>query len=53
MDFSNLNEAPSLWEAVSPPRNIGEALEGNTSVGVVIVGGGFAGLSSALHLAKR
>ena len=53
MDFSNLNEAPSLWEAVSPPRNIGEALEGNTSVGVVIVGGGLAGLSSALHLAKR
>lgn len=53
MGSSNLNEAQSLWEAVSPPRDGAASLEGDVSADVVIVGGGLAGLSSALHLAKR
>lgn len=43
----------SLWAhtATAAPRTL--ALDGNDEVGTVVVGGGFAGLSTALHLAER
>jgi gamma-glutamylputrescine oxidase len=42
--------AASIGAASTPPR---EPLRGSTSVDVVVVGGGLAGCSTALHLAKR
>lgn len=41
-----------LWEASSPPAPPTAALEGNASADVAIVGGGYTGLSCALHLAE-
>lgn len=41
---------PSLWAAVTPPRAPSRPLNGEAAADVVIVGGGFTGLSTALHL---
>lgn len=43
----------SIWAAVTPSRETAPALEGETQADVVVIGGGFSGLSTALHLAKR
>ncbi len=45
--------SPSLWAATAPPAPQTPPLEDSTSADVCIVGGGFAGLSTALHLAER
>jgi len=45
--------APSLWAATATPAPPAPPLEDSTSADVCIVGGGFAGLSTALHLAER
>jgi glycine/D-amino acid oxidase-like deaminating enzyme len=45
--------APSLWAATAVPAPPTPPLEESTSADVCIVGGGFAGLSTALHLAER
>lgn len=45
--------SPSLWAATAPPGPPTPPLEESTSADVCIVGGGFAGLSTALHLAER
>jgi glycine/D-amino acid oxidase-like deaminating enzyme len=45
--------APSLWAATATPAPPAPPLEESTSADVCIVGGGFAGLSTALHLAER
>ncbi len=44
--------APSLWAATAPPAPETPALAGNAEADVCIVGGGFCGLSTALHLAE-
>lgn len=45
------SRAPSLWEATaSPPRSF-PTLTGSVQADVVIIGGGYTGLSAALHLA--
>jgi glycine/D-amino acid oxidase-like deaminating enzyme len=41
---------PSLWAAVTPPGPELPKLEGSAVADVAVIGGGFAGLSSALHL---
>ncbi|WP_040309177.1 NAD(P)/FAD-dependent oxidoreductase [Asticcacaulis biprosthecium] len=42
-----------LWETTAPPAPVTAALAGDVSCDVAIVGGGYTGLSCALHLAKR
>ena len=41
-----------LWEKTAPPAPVTEALRGIATAQVVIVGGGYTGLSAALHLAE-
>ena len=43
----------SLWHAVSGNRRERPALQGGLDVDLAIVGGGFAGLSTALHAAEK
>jgi glycine/D-amino acid oxidase-like deaminating enzyme len=45
--------APALWAATAAPAPPTPPLEESTSADVCIVGGGYAGLSTALHLAER
>ncbi|MBZ9906481.1 FAD-binding oxidoreductase [Mesorhizobium sp. BR115XR7A] len=43
----------SLWHAISRDRRKRPALSGNLDVDLAIVGGGFSGLSTALHAAGK
>lgn len=43
----------SHWAAVTAPRRPEPALRGDAEADVVVIGGGFSGLSTALHLARR
>ena len=44
--------ASVLWQATAPPAPPTPALEGEREADVCVVGGGFTGLSAALHLAE-
>ena len=46
-------DAGSLWAATAAPGPKLTALEGEVAVDVAIVGGGYTGLSAALHLSER
>src|SRR6202165_2170162 len=50
MDSANVRWPDSLWAAVTPPGPDLPALAGNVEADVIVVGGGFTGLSTALHL---
>ncbi|RAB63565.1 NAD(P)/FAD-dependent oxidoreductase, partial [Burkholderia multivorans] len=43
----------SLWAATATPASATPALDASASCDVAIVGSGFTGLSTALHLAER
>lgn len=43
----------SIWADVTPARTPAPPLEGEKQAEVIVIGGGFSGLSTALHLAKR
>src|SRR6201990_1170649 len=45
--------APSLWAATAPKAPSTRPLEGNVTADVVVIGAGYCGLSTALHLAER
>src|SRR3954471_12064545 len=44
---------PSLWTATAPPAPSVPPLTESTQADVCVIGGGYAGLSTALHLAER
>jgi glycine/D-amino acid oxidase-like deaminating enzyme len=44
---------PSLWAATAPPPVPTPSLQESVTTDVCVVGGGYAGLSTALHLAER
>ena len=45
--------SPSLWAATAPPAAETPPLKESRSADVVVVGAGYAGLSTALHLAEQ
>ncbi|WP_332613377.1 NAD(P)/FAD-dependent oxidoreductase [Achromobacter sp. ESBL13] len=45
--------SPSLWAATAAPPPPTEPLTASTQADVLVIGGGYAGLSTALHLAER
>src|SRR5437660_3673688 len=45
--------APSLWAATAPPAPATPPLEDSVTTDVVVIGAGYAGMSTALHLAER
>src|SRR5579862_7054730 len=45
--------APSLWAATAPPAVPTPPLETSVTADVAVVGAGYAGMSTALHLAER
>ena len=51
--YQNFDLPPSLWVATAAPASVTPPLDGDQQADVAIVGGGFTGLSSALHLAEH
>src|SRR5580692_1752414 len=50
MDSANVGWPASLWAAMTPPGPDLPELAGTAEADVVVIGGGFTGLSTALHL---
>ena len=45
--------APSLWAATAPPAPATTPLDTDAQADVIVIGAGYCGLSTALHLAER
>ncbi len=50
-----MNDEPaiSLWDVTAQEPDLAEPLEGDVTADLAIIGGGFTGLSTALHAAER
>ncbi len=44
--------SPALWAATAPPAQATPALAEDARADVCVIGGGYCGLSTALHLAE-
>lgn len=44
--------ASTLWAATTPPRQAAPSISAPLAIDVAVIGGGFTGLSAALHLAQ-
>lgn len=57
MRYTPMNDSqempPSYWAATAPPIKPVESFEGDQRADVAVIGAGFTGLSTALHLAER
>lgn len=53
METANAPWPKSLWAAVTPPGPELPELKGNAEADVVVIGAGFTGLSTALHLREQ
>jgi glycine/D-amino acid oxidase-like deaminating enzyme len=53
MDSANVGWPASLWAAMTPPGPDLPELAGTAEADVVVIGGGFTGLSTALHLREK
>jgi len=49
----NDRRSHGLWEQSAPPPPVTESLAGDITADVAVVGAGYTGLSTALHLAER
>ena len=52
IDTDNIVWPPSLWAAVTPPGEALASVEGALQADVLVIGAGYTGLSTALHLRK-
>jgi len=50
MPVANVSWPDSLWAAMTPPGPDLPELVGTAEADVIVIGGGFTGLSTALHL---
>lgn len=50
--YDDAHPVESYWEATAPPPPPAAPLSGDASCDVAVVGGGYTGLSTALHLAR-
>ncbi len=50
--YDDTAAVPSYWEATVPPQQSYAPLAGEASCDVAVIGGGYTGLSAALHLAR-
>ncbi len=53
MDRANVRSPDSLWAAITPAGPVLPQLVGTAETDVVVIGAGFTGLSSALHLREE
>lgn len=53
LNSENLRLPPSLWAATATPGPVTSALTESRKADVAVIGGGFTGLSTALHLAEK
>jgi glycine/D-amino acid oxidase-like deaminating enzyme len=52
-DRLDIDDNRSVWQSTKPPDEPRPPLQGDTSADLAIIGGGFTGVSTAWHMARR